>query len=72
MKSNREMASAHFKRTRTSKRVGKYLISVPKEPKGFCVWCNEPYYDGDKTATEPATREVHCSQACVDDHLANL
>lgn len=72
MKSNREIASAHFRRTRTNKIMGKFLISIPKEPDGFCVWCNQPYYAGDKTAVEPATRDVHCSKACLEDHLANL
>lgn len=52
--------------------MGKFLISIPKEPDGFCVWCNQPYYAGDKTAVEPATRDVHCSKACLEDHLANL
>lgn len=72
MKSNREIASAHFRRTRTTKRVGKFLISTPKEPDGFCVWCHEAYYAGDKTYTHPVTREVHCSEKCADDHDANL
>ncbi len=72
MKSNREIASAHFRRTRTTKRVGKYLISSPGEPDGFCVWCNQPYYAGDPTYVMPVTREVHCTKACAEDHLANL
>lgn len=42
-----------------------------REPDSFCVWCNDPYYVGDTTFTHPQTREVHCSQKCLEDYDAN-
>jgi len=43
-----------------------------REPEGFCVWCNRPYFEGDPTYVNPASREVHCTRACSDEHDANL
>jgi len=41
MSKNRDIASAHFRATRTTVRRGKYLLSVPKEPspelKAACI-----------------------------------
>lgn len=52
-------------------RAGKDAVE-PREPDGFCVWCQKALFEGDKTYTMPGTREVHCTKACADDHRANL